>query len=861
MKIVPQTSFIYRTGAIHRGNINYCWTAVNHWKSFISWALLENPIPRQGPAKMDSASDFAPFQKRLTEAIVPVMRKIAQVPVDDLGFHRSSNAEVPEALDEQSNRLLSLTSSILKAATAGTDISAPTLTDEDSLEFNWRGIVDVIDGLLEKADACLDEFTGVIKKLSPSQQDNGDKKDGDKKDGERKPTRQSRNFPTIYDYGPSKIPKPQLEFEHQVDPTDTTTFKPLLKTKPHAIEPLEKSLTLPAGSLQGYRNPYEAEIRAAKYPESTYVAAPPIDYQPWESTTATYVDTIEGVKEMLAELKSAKEIAIDLEHHDVHSYHGIVSLMQISTRDKDWVVDTLKPWREELQMLNEVFADPNIIKLLHGATMDIIWLQRDLGLYVVGMFDTFHAALVLNYQWKSLKFLLKKFVDFEADKKYQTADWRIRPLPTEMFDYARSDTHYLLYIYDNVRNELLENSTPEENLVDYVLEKSKEEALQRYERPVYDASTGQGAGGWYDLLSRSPAVLSREQFAVFRAVHEWRDKVARANDEGVQCVFPKHVLFRVAQAMPEDISTLFSVLSPVTALARERASELLEIIQTAKAEGATGLEWRNVFFKPTKPQLQAQEALTPPAMTDDHHPTAARYDFSQFWGSVLNLQTPPQSPPQYSILASAEALRLSLPIPPMSKTVSEAREKLAAQQPKPASAPPPKKDEEEPKDRIFTIKDLGGPRKRKVTQPTEPALESSLDLGQEQPQSQSQSQPDHELDEIPLDAETPPTKKQRRKEKREKKRREKAAQAQSQSQSDSPDQPLEQQEKEDEQQEAGETPFNYDAADSILNANPESSTRRRPAKKPFNPYKKALEAPSGVRKEKKETAGKSFTFR
>lgn len=66
---------------------------------------------------------------------------------------------------------------------------------------------------------------------------------------------------------------------------------------------------------------------------------------------------------MLQELKMAKEIAVDLEHHDEHSYIGIVSLMQISTRDKDWIVDTLKPWRRELQILNEVFADAKILKV------------------------------------------------------------------------------------------------------------------------------------------------------------------------------------------------------------------------------------------------------------------------------------------------------------------------------------------------------------------------------------------------------------------------------------------------------------------------------------------------------------------
>lgn len=66
---------------------------------------------------------------------------------------------------------------------------------------------------------------------------------------------------------------------------------------------------------------------------------------------------------MLDELKKASEIAVDLEHHDEHSFIGIVSLMQISTREKDWVIDTLKPWRHELEVLNEVFANPSITKV------------------------------------------------------------------------------------------------------------------------------------------------------------------------------------------------------------------------------------------------------------------------------------------------------------------------------------------------------------------------------------------------------------------------------------------------------------------------------------------------------------------
>lgn len=112
-----------------------------------------------------------------------------------------------------------------------------------------------------------------------------------------------------------------------------------------------------------YRNPYETEIINAQYPDAVYAPADPIPYKPFEETTATFVDTLEKFGEMLAELKLAKELAVDLEHHETRSYTGLVCLMQISTREKDWIVDTLKPWRAELQQLNQVFADPHILKV------------------------------------------------------------------------------------------------------------------------------------------------------------------------------------------------------------------------------------------------------------------------------------------------------------------------------------------------------------------------------------------------------------------------------------------------------------------------------------------------------------------
>lgn len=67
---------------------------------------------------------------------------------------------------------------------------------------------------------------------------------------------------------------------------------------------------------------------------------------------------------MLAKLKNATEIAVDLEHHSYRSYSGFLCLLQISDRSEDWVVDLLAV-REEAESLNEVFTDPNIVKVRH----------------------------------------------------------------------------------------------------------------------------------------------------------------------------------------------------------------------------------------------------------------------------------------------------------------------------------------------------------------------------------------------------------------------------------------------------------------------------------------------------------------
>lgn len=98
--------------------------------------------------------------------------------------------------------------------------------------------------------------------------------------------------------------------------------------------------------------------------------------------------------------------------------------MQISTRERDFIVDLIKLHDKISDSFRSIFDDPKKMKVLHGADSDIQWLQRDFSLYVVNMFDTGQAARILQTNSFGLAHLLQRYCSVTADKKYQMADWR-----------------------------------------------------------------------------------------------------------------------------------------------------------------------------------------------------------------------------------------------------------------------------------------------------------------------------------------------------------------------------------------------------------------------------------------------------
>ncbi|XP_031552004.1 exosome component 10-like [Actinia tenebrosa] len=428
------------------------------------------------------------------------------------------------------------------------------------------------------------------------------------------------------------ILRPQIKFKDKID-NSNSPFVPIIKYKPNAIKKLQiytpsspqpEDLSIPTAiadfvhqqrmisntTTNRICHPYQHELEVFEPPENQLKEAKEELYKGLEETPYTYVETVEQLEELCQKLSSVTEFAVDLEHHSYRSFQGFVCLMQISTRDHDYLVDTLE-LRSDLSILNESFTNPKILKVLHGADMDIGWLQRDFGLYIVNMFDTGQASRVLNYERFSLSYLLKKFCGVTANKQYQLADWRIRPLPAEMIQYAIEDTHYLLYIYDRLRNELIKSGNAQNNLLMSVYQRSKAVCLKKYEKPLFTKES------YLNLYKKQRRPLNPQQLQVFQALYEWRDTIARQEDESYGYVLPNHMLFNLTESLPREPTGVLACCNPVPTLLKQYANEVHQIIQDAKERSVTV----------TEENISSTEAT--PMETSSRSPVVARLDVKE----------------------------------------------------------------------------------------------------------------------------------------------------------------------------------------------------------------------------------------
>jgi ribonuclease D len=256
------------------------------------------------------------------------------------------------------------------------------------------------------------------------------------------------------------------------------------------------------------------------------------------------ISSSQALRKLSRQLQDEPLIAVDTESNSLFAYYERVCLVQLSTRSQDWIVDPLAI--PDMSPLGPLFADARIEKVFHAAEYDLMCLKRDYSFTFRNLFDTMISARIIGRKAIGLANMLEEFFGVQADKRFQRADWSVRPIPPEQLHYAQQDTHYLPALRDILLNLMQERGN---------LDEARDVFARLAEVPPA-AHTFDPEGYWRINAARD---FTRRQMAILRELYLLREDIAERRDRPPFKVASDEVLAGIVAAMPRNLTELGAV--------------------------------------------------------------------------------------------------------------------------------------------------------------------------------------------------------------------------------------------------------------------------------------------------------------
>tara|TARA_B100000989_G_C19488150_1_gene448470 strand:- start:516 stop:1364 length:849 start_codon:yes stop_codon:yes gene_type:complete len=159
-----------------------------------------------------------------------------------------------------------------------------------------------------------------------------------------------------------------------------------------------------------------------------------------------FIDNESDLIETLEELSLEKIIGIDTEFDWRNTYYPNLSLIQISSNKKIFLIDCLK--LNCLLKLKKIFENKKIIKVFHSARSDITVLSCCSDLNFSNCFDIqITEKFLSNEGLKSYAKIVSKYLSLKIDKSETNSNWMRRPFSKSQINYAANDVRFLIQIY------------------------------------------------------------------------------------------------------------------------------------------------------------------------------------------------------------------------------------------------------------------------------------------------------------------------------------------------------------------------------------------------------------------------------
>jgi ribonuclease D len=263
-------------------------------------------------------------------------------------------------------------------------------------------------------------------------------------------------------------------------------------------------------------------------------------------------------------LRREAVVALDTESNSFHAYRERVCLLQISTREQDYVVD---PLAVDPAPLGELLCDGRVT-VLHGADYDVRCLKREYQWRLPGLFDTMAAARRLGAPGLGLSALVEAHFGVRLSKSHQRSDWGRRPLTPDQLAYASLDTHYLLPLHERLAADLAARGVAEAARDEF----QRIAAAEPRER-VFDPE------GYRRI--RASRDLDLAGRAVLRALWLAREGRARQLDRPPFKVLPEQTMVDIARLRPRTSDDLGRIRGVTASVLRRMGGAIL----AAVAEG------------------------------------------------------------------------------------------------------------------------------------------------------------------------------------------------------------------------------------------------------------------------------------
>ena len=256
--------------------------------------------------------------------------------------------------------------------------------------------------------------------------------------------------------------------------------------------------------------------------------------------TIYLIDSDNDINFLISSLENEEILGIDTEFDWRTTYFPTLSLLQIATKGKIFLIDCLQC--KNLKNLKNILEDQDRLIIFHSSRSDATVLFTNLHIKVKNVFDIQIAEKIIRGgDIKNYASIVKTYLNISLNKSETNSNWLKRPFTKSQIDYAANDVRFLIKIY-NKQKRILEKK----NAYFTVKDLTKKEV---------------SSGSQKLYIPRLRKFKSQNK--IEKDLFMWRENMAMERNVPPSYIFKDKYFKKILKAYDEDISkdTIYEILN------------------------------------------------------------------------------------------------------------------------------------------------------------------------------------------------------------------------------------------------------------------------------------------------------------